>query len=103
MTFDEYQQWCTTKAGDHPDIYWPIGLAGEAGETLDYIKKVVFHGHPLDRNRLRKELGDVLFYTAMTGQKNGISLDGLMWENVHKLNERYPNGFSKERSINRED
>lgn len=39
-----------------------LGLAGEAGEVADYLKKVVGHGHALDRETLRDELGDCLWY-----------------------------------------
>jgi NTP pyrophosphatase (non-canonical NTP hydrolase) len=42
-----------------------LGLVGEAGEVADLIKKIKGHGHPPDRERLIKELGDVLWYVAV--------------------------------------
>lgn len=101
--FDAYQRWALTKAGDHPIIYWPVGLSGEAGELLDNVKKVEFHGHPLDREKIRKELGDVLFYTALTAIKFGFSLSDIAAGNVEKLNARYPKGFTRAASRARAD
>lgn len=42
-----------------------LGLVGEAGEVADLIKKVEGHGHPANREKLIKELGDVLWYVAV--------------------------------------
>jgi NTP pyrophosphatase (non-canonical NTP hydrolase) len=39
-----------------------MGLAGEAGEVCDLLKKHLLHGKELDRDELNKELGDVLWY-----------------------------------------
>ena len=106
--FDEYQTGAKQTA--NPDVHpkyvlanWAMGLAGEAGETCDYLKKVVFHGHPLDVNFLKKELGDILYYVAMTAAAAGISLGEIATDNRAKLVARYPDGFSTERSIEREE
>lgn len=78
-----------------------LGLCGEAGEFGDALKKHVFHAHPLDEAALRKELGDVLWYTALACDALGLRLGDVMAENVEKLRRRYPEGFSSERSLNR--
>ena len=52
-----------------------LGLAGEAGETLDMIKKWIFHEKDLDREHLKKELGDVMWYMAMICYSFGFDLD----------------------------
>lgn len=80
---------------------YAMGLAGEAGEVVDYLKKVLFHDHPLDRVKLGKELGDVLWYVAALCEHYGISMEGVARQNIQKLQERYPGGFSFERSIHR--
>lgn len=44
-----------------------VGISGEAGELLDQVKKLVFHNHKLDsdtNNKMKKELGDVMWYIA---------------------------------------
>jgi NTP pyrophosphatase (non-canonical NTP hydrolase) len=80
-----------------------LGLAGEAGEVVDLIKKVEGHGHPLDRNKLQGELGDLLWYTARLAELYGIKLEDCAAGNIAKLQKRYPNGFSTEASIARVD
>lgn len=78
-----------------------LGLAGEAGEVVDLVKKHLFHGHPLDKQLLSKELGDVLWYIAETCTVLDLALGDVARENITKLAQRYPHGFSSERSVNR--
>jgi len=80
-----------------------LGLAGECGEVCDLLKKSLYHGHKLDIEHLKKELGDVLFYLTAIATKEGLTLEEVANVNVEKLMKRYPNGFSQERSINREE
>jgi len=78
-----------------------MGLAGESGEVVDLLKKHVYHQHQLDIKKLKKELGDVLWYVAGLATVYGIPLSAIAEINIDKLKERYPDGFSFERSINR--
>ena len=78
-----------------------LGLAGEAGEVCDIVKKYIFQGHNLETQRIVDELSDVLWYVALTAQGIGCDLDSIMEHNINKLKKRYPNGFEAERSINR--
>lgn len=80
-----------------------LGVAGEAGEVADYLKKVVFHGHPLDVETIQKELGDILWYVADLATIHGLTLSEIATANIEKLKLRYPEGFSTERSVERED
>ena len=80
-----------------------MGLNGEAGECIDIVKKHLFQGHKLDEAKLIDELSDVLWYAAITCEGLCVSLDDVMKHNVEKLKKRYPDGFSAERSIHRED
>ena len=70
-----------------------LGLSGESGETLDIIKKFVFHEKELDKEHLKKEIGDVMWYVAMICESVGFDLDDVMQTNVDKLKARYPEGF----------
>jgi NTP pyrophosphatase (non-canonical NTP hydrolase) len=79
-----------------------LGIAGEAGEVADYVKKVVGHGHSLDKEVLKEELGDVLWYIAVMADMLGMKLSDVADANIAKLRERYPDGFSSERSVNRQ-
>lgn len=78
-----------------------LGVAGEAGEVAELIKKFVGHGHDLDPTKLTKELGDVLWYVAVIARSRGIDLSEVAARNVAKLQERYPEGFSHEASRER--
>lgn len=72
-----------------------MNLAGEAGEVVDLVKKEQYHGTPIDRAKLVKELGDCLWAVAATGFAYGITLQEVAEVNVEKLQKRYPNGFTK--------
>lgn len=78
-----------------------LGLTGEAGEFADLIKKHLGHGHPLDYEAAIRELGDVLWYVATCSARLGVSLEEVAKVNVEKLQARYPDGFSSERSMRR--
>ena len=78
-----------------------LGIAGETGEVVDLIKKVVAHDHPLDQQKLVEELGDVLWYISALATLMGVQLEDVALANVAKLKKRYPNGFESIRSIHR--
>lgn len=78
-----------------------MGLCGESGEFIDHVKKVRFHGHSTDREYLCKELGDVAWYLAEAAWALGVPLEDVLAQNLQKLQKRYPDGFSAERSIHR--
>lgn len=80
-----------------------MGLAGEAGEYVDLLKKHLYHGHPLDVNKCKKELGDILFYVAWSAELHGLQLEDVMVSVIHKLKIRYPDGFTSADSILRKD
>jgi len=102
---DRYQEDAMRTAGMENKIYrygnFALGIAGEAGEVADYIKKVLYHGHPMDKDKLCKELGDVLWYVATLADTAGLTLQEVAKVNIAKLMKRYPDGFDKEKSINR--
>lgn len=78
-----------------------MGLAAEAGESLDILKKHMFQGHPLDTEKLIKELGDVSFYLELAFVALNTTAEEVQARNTAKLRARYPDGFSTERSINK--
>jgi NTP pyrophosphatase (non-canonical NTP hydrolase) len=80
-----------------------LGVAGEAGEVADYLKKVLFHAHPMDVEKLKKELGDVLWYVANLAREFSLDLGDVADANVKKLLARYPVGFSPQASMRRAD
>lgn len=79
-----------------------LGLAGEAGECADLVKKHCFQDARPIHGEMIDELGDVLWYVAETAAALGVSLEEVAARNVEKLKKRYPEGFEAERSLHRE-
>jgi NTP pyrophosphatase (non-canonical NTP hydrolase) len=107
MEFNEYQMAAERTARSEVEergrfTNFAFGLTGETGEVIDCLKKHLFHGHPLDREKLKIELGDVMWYVATLATTASLSLEEIAVANIEKLRSRYPEGFSKENSINRE-
>ncbi len=69
------------------------GLTGEVGEVVDVLKKSHFKGQPLDLEKLKGELGDLLWYFADACTTLGISMSDVAKANIEKLRLRHPNGF----------
>ena len=109
MTINEYQQEALRTASHDkhiPDamlVNGVMGLCGESGECVDIVKKYLFQGHTLDIDHLIEELGDVAWYIATTAASKGYTLEYVLQKNVEKLRKRYPDGFSADRSIHREE
>ena len=106
LTFDMYQAEAMRTANPNTDegaklINAVLGLAGESGEVADHVKKFLYQGHELDIEKLIKEAGDILWYIALLSQALGRNMDYIAQENIMKLRKRYPDGFSTEKSINR--
>jgi NTP pyrophosphatase (non-canonical NTP hydrolase) len=94
-TFDRYATFVASRDG-MPDMQGVcMGLAGEVGELVDYMKKVCYHGKPFDKDRGIDEAGDVLWYLQAFCNRMGVSIQDLMAHNEVKLTARYPKGFAK--------
>jgi NTP pyrophosphatase (non-canonical NTP hydrolase) len=70
-----------------------LGIAGEAGEIVDAVKKHVIYEKPLDRENLIEELGDMEFYLEQLRQALGITREQTLEANMKKLEVRYK-GFN---------
>lgn len=108
MTINEYQKLAMTTLNPSLTekeilINGVMGLCGEAGEAIDIVKKHLAQGHELDKQHLAKELGDVAWYLAETATAIGIPLEEILQMNIDKLKQRYPDGFSAQSSIKRQD
>ena len=73
-----------------------FGLAGEAGEVVDRIKKYLYQGHTENiKADLVEELGDVLWYLTDLCTLFDIELSQVAAFNIAKLLDRYPTGFDE--------
>ena len=108
MTINEYQELAMRTVNPELDknqmlINSVMGLCGESGEAIDIVKKWFAHGHDLDREHLKKELGDIAWYLAEAATALDISLEDILEANIDKLRKRYPEGFSTDKSIQRDE
>jgi len=82
-------------AGDNL-VYPTLGLAGEAGEVAEKVKKLIRDdaGVLSDERRaaIAKELGDVLWYVAQVATEAGLDLDEIAAANLEKLLSRAQRG-----------
>ena len=106
MNLNDYQAQAASFANHDMDVekaisVWALGLCGESGETADHIKKWIGHGHDLDLEKIKKELGDVLWYLAKLADSLDIPLEDIAAGNIAKLTARYGDGFTVEKSRNR--
>ena len=105
MTLNQYQeaaQRTSNTTTSHDKILnGLLGLFGEGGECADIYKKFLYQGHPLDKNHIKKELGDVLWYISETASGLGCTLDEIGQMNIDKLKARYPFKFDPEKSMHR--
>jgi NTP pyrophosphatase (non-canonical NTP hydrolase) len=84
-------------------LHMAVGVAGEAGELLDAIKKMAIYNKPLDLENLIEELGDLEFYMAGIRSQIGISRSSVLAYNQEKLNKRYQSGYSDKAAQERAD
>ena len=99
MEFSEYQR-LSRRTAAYPREAWlaypALGLAGEAGEIAEHVKKVIRDdaGAISDERRaaMAKELGDVLWYLAGLASELGLDLDQIARENLEKLLSRQRRG-----------
>lgn len=83
-------------------LHAAIGLATEAGEALDAMKKHLFYGKALDKVNLKEEMGDLFWYLAIMADALQIDFSDIMERNIEKLKARYGNKFCDNKAINRD-
>lgn len=98
MTLDAYQQAALRTLNPSLDerdrlLDASAGLAEEAAELLGLVRKKVFQDREPGADRLREELGDVLWCLAVASYTLGFSLSEIAEANQAKLAKRHPDGF----------
>ena len=105
--FDHYQEQCASEFAFYPGmlLYPALGLAGEAGEVVEKVKKLVRDDEmPLDdsfdtrkidpekRLAIARELGDICFYIAMIADDIDYTFSEIAEMNLEKLADRKNRG-----------
>ena len=98
FNFNEYQKLSSRTRKVYDDVKdmqadVGLGLCGESGEVADIIKKHLAGAKELDKDHLKEELGDVLWYIAEACDCFGFTLEEVAKANIEKLKKRHPNGF----------
>lgn len=85
-------------------VHMALGIAGEAGELIDAIKKFAIYGKELDIANVEEELGDLEWYMEGLRQLLGLDRFKILEQNTEKLmKKRYPNGYTDAAAILRAD
>lgn len=99
MNFKEYQEKAVSTAiyPESAKLTYPVlGLNGEAGEVAEKVKKIIRDNGgvvtPEKKEEIKKELGDVLWYLALTAYDLDLDLTEVAQENIEKLQSRKDRG-----------
>lgn len=98
MTFSEYQEKAISllTVEKNLEAYLTLGLVGEAGEIAEKVKKIIRNEQgdfaKLNRDDIKRELGDVLWYLSALAQNLNIDLDDVATTNLNKLFDRKARG-----------
>lgn len=112
MNFDEYQKLATRtstvsneRSEEYALMYFCLGLAGETGEVIEKIKKVIRnHGGEISDEQcegIKQEVGDVLWYLSQIARVCNISLNDAANGNIKKLADRTARGVIKSKGDTR--
>lgn len=82
-------------------LHAAIGMATEAGEFLDMLKKHIFYGKPIDMVNAVEEIGDSTWYERIGCDALETSYLDMLQRNVDKLKARFPDKFKESDATNR--
>ena len=92
MNFDTYEKLANETDLVHPINYYFLGLMEESGEVAGLRKRFLRDEGNIDGEKLKKELGDVLWYVAMIGKQYNLNMDDVAVTNIQKLTDRKARG-----------
>jgi NTP pyrophosphatase (non-canonical NTP hydrolase) len=94
LDFRSYQDMASETAiykAEHQVIYPALGLAAEAGEVANKVKKILRDGK-FDRSAIADEVGDCLWYIAALCRDLNVDMKELAKGNLRKLHDRKARG-----------
>ena len=99
VDFNSYQRSAVTTAiypNQHKITYPALGMAGEAGEVANKVKKLIRDGPDKRpdtwREDIASEIGDVLWYCATLADDLNLTLGMIAAQNLAKLQKRKDKG-----------
>ncbi len=105
MDFNEYQKQASQTAtfeGKQEEfklMYLALGIAGEAGEIAEKIKKIIRNDNGVvsdeKRDSLKQEIGDVLWYLSQLARVLDIPFADAAQANIKKILDRQARGVLK--------
>ena len=108
MKLNDYQKMALETAiypHEYKVIYPALGMAGEAGEVADKVKKIIRDNSSKINNEkaleIAKEIGDVLWYCATMANDLGFDLETIAKMNYEKLRSRQQRGVISGNGDNR--
>lgn len=108
MKLNDYQKMALETAiypNEYKVIYPALGMAGEAGEVADKVKKIIRDNNSkIDNEKaleIAKEIGDVLWYCATMANDLGFDLETIAKMNYQKLHSRQQRGVISGNGDNR--
>ena len=109
LSFHEYQLEGASKFKEHKSLTaeqarlldWTLGVAGESGELLEAVKHHVYSEEELDKMKMAKEIGDVLWYLSALAKTLDINLADCAELNLRKLRHRHGQSYSHQSSKDR--
>lgn len=93
MNFSDYQDQARLTRLETADVaYALLGLSGEVGELHSYFAKGIRDKYHLDRETVKKELGDILWFISAIADDSSLSLQEIAEANIEKLQARQKKG-----------
>lgn len=83
----------TLSTNENVELHMAIGLCTEAGELLDAYKKSIFYGRELNKQNVKEEIGDIIWYLEILMDEIGYSYEEASNDVIQKLAKRYPDKF----------
>lgn len=107
FTFDDYQRSAArtinmTLTDAEKGKHALFGMVSEIGEIHGIYQKR-YQGHDFDEEHVKKELGDLIWFVAEYCTAHGWSMTEIAKGNIQKLIDRYPEGFSADKSLHRKE
>lgn len=106
MTFDDYQAaiedmipWSNFDDANDVVAHAMFGMSSEVGEVASILQHT-YQGRPIDRDHMKKELGDVLWFLTEMCYAYDFDLSDVAMTNYEKLHARFNGSKYNEKADN---